>query len=98
MPLHRPPGAAVYQGSLDASSAKVRHCCNVVLCRRCSHALHAWSVWRSPGRNLQREYIGSILSDRQLSYYNPANFSGDGFTPRFVALEYVLAVMTEFVA
>ncbi|KAF8903423.1 hypothetical protein CPB84DRAFT_1746138 [Gymnopilus junonius] len=33
-----------------------------------------------------------------LSYYNPDNYDADGFTPRFVAIEYVLGVVTEWLA
>lgn len=33
-----------------------------------------------------------------LSYYNPGNYQSTGFTPRFVAIEYVLGVLTEWLA
>ncbi|KAJ7610481.1 hypothetical protein FB45DRAFT_844596 [Roridomyces roridus] len=36
--------------------------------------------------------------DYSLSYYNPANYDANGFTPRFTAIEYVLGVMTEWLA
>jgi hypothetical protein len=34
----------------------------------------------------------------QLSYTNPENYTRDGFTGRFTALEYCLAVLPEFSA
>ncbi|KAJ6553601.1 hypothetical protein DFH09DRAFT_1166976 [Mycena vulgaris] len=33
-----------------------------------------------------------------LSYYNPDNYRASGFTPRFTAIEYVLGVLTEWLA
>ncbi|KAF7307917.1 hypothetical protein MKEN_01152500 [Mycena kentingensis (nom. inval.)] len=33
-----------------------------------------------------------------LSYYNPENYRSEGFTPRFTVIEYLLGVLTEFVA
>jgi hypothetical protein len=33
-----------------------------------------------------------------MSYYNMNNYTSHGFTSRFIALEYCLGVMTEFVA
>ncbi|PPR00400.1 hypothetical protein CVT24_004478 [Panaeolus cyanescens] len=33
-----------------------------------------------------------------LSYYNPENYISTGFTPRFVAIEYMLGVVTEWVS
>ncbi|KAJ7060191.1 hypothetical protein C8F01DRAFT_1141744 [Mycena amicta] len=33
-----------------------------------------------------------------LSYYNPENYTADGFTPRFTAIEYMLGVFTEWLA
>ncbi|KAJ6620502.1 hypothetical protein B0H10DRAFT_2021827 [Mycena sp. CBHHK59/15] len=33
-----------------------------------------------------------------LSYYNPDNYNGSGFTPHFTAIEYVLGVLTEWLA
>ena len=35
---------------------------------------------------------------QQLSYTNPENYTRDGFTGRFTAIEYCLAVLPEFSA
>jgi len=39
-----------------------------------------------------------FVSNEQLSYNSRENYTGDGFTSRFTAIEYCLTVLPEFSA
>lgn len=58
------------------------------------------AVWDVSTPGLTLPVLDSLLIHvcTQLSYYNPGNYQSTGFTPRFVAIEYVLGVLTEWLA